>query len=122
MSEQKRQRVRSRTGELSRVRCRVCRKEINYQFYTNHLEVSHPDEDSNDRREAGQTRLFGGIMVKKVVQEEVKEQEEQDKSDENVSMEETSETSEVKDMEEVIEVEPPTGATRPWRATGRATG
>ena len=53
----------------------MCRKEINYQFYTNHLEVSHPEEDSNDRREAEQTRLFGGIMRKKVAQEEVKVQE-----------------------------------------------
>ena len=107
MSKRKRKRVPPCTGELSTVRCRVCRKEINYQFYTNHLEVSHPDEDSNYRREAGQTRLFGGIMVKKVVQEEVKEQEKQDKSDEDVTMEKTSETFEVKDMEEeVIEIDP----------------
>ena len=75
MSKRKGKRVRPCTGELSRVRCRVCRKEINYQFYTNHLEVSHPEEDSNDRREAGQTRLFGGIMLKRVAQEEVKVQE-----------------------------------------------
>ena len=46
-------------------------------------------------------------MVKKVVQEEVKEQEKQDKSDEDVTMEKTSETFEVKDMEEeVIEIDP----------------
>ena len=75
MSKRKRKRVPPCTGELSTVRCRVCRKEINYQFYTNHLEVSQPEEDSNDRRDAGQTRLFGGIMVKKVAQEEVKVQE-----------------------------------------------
>ena len=69
--------------------------------------MSHPDKDSNDKREAGQTSLFGGIVVKKVVEEEVKEQEKQDKSDEDVTMEKTSETFEVKDMEEeVIEIDP----------------
>ena len=81
MSKRKRKRVQPCTGEFRRVRCRVCRKEINYQFYTNHLEVSHPEEDSNDRRDAGQTRLFGGIMVKRVAQEEVKVQEKHEKND-----------------------------------------
>jgi uncharacterized protein YijF (DUF1287 family) len=66
MSERKR--VRQRSSDLRRARCRVCRKEINFQSYPNHLQLSHPEEDSDDRREAGQTTLFGSVKVKKVVQ------------------------------------------------------
>ena len=55
-------------GVVRRARCRVCRKEINFQSYPNHLQLSHPEEDSDDRREAGQTTLSGSVKVKKVVQ------------------------------------------------------
>ena len=68
----------------------MCRKDINFQSYPIHLEVSHPEEDSNDRREAGQARLIGGVMVKKVMQEEVKKHEEQDVNDDNITMEDTA--------------------------------
>ena len=102
MSEKKQERVRKRSGELKRVRCRVCRKDINFQWYRNHLEVSHPEEDSSDRREAGQARLFGGVKGKKVVQVEVKEHEEQDENDEDMTMEEMSEAVEVQDKEEEV--------------------
>ena len=62
---------RKRTSELRRVRCRVCKEVINYQSYPTHLK-SHPGEDPSDRREAGQAKLFGGVMIKKVAQEEQK--------------------------------------------------
>ena len=43
MSEPGRKRVRR--GELRRVRCRVCSKVINFQSYSDHLKLSHPEED-----------------------------------------------------------------------------
>ena len=94
---------RKRGGELRRVRCRVCREVLNYQSYPKHLE-SHPGEDPSDRREAGQGKLFGGVMVKKVVQEEQKEQDEYDE-DIAVTMGETVDIVEVKNKEELIVVE-----------------
>ena len=54
-----------------RCTCRVCKEVINYQSYPTHLK-SHPGEDPSDRREAGQGKLFGGVMIKKVAQEEQK--------------------------------------------------
>ena len=54
---------RKRTGELRRVRCRVCREVLDNQSYPKHLE-SHPGEDPSDRRETGQGKLFCGVMVK----------------------------------------------------------
>ena len=55
---------RQRSGELRKVRCRVCREEINFQSYPKHLQTSHPEEDSSDRREAGQGRLTRGLLVR----------------------------------------------------------
>ena len=56
--------MRQRSGELRRVRCRVCQEELNFQSYSDHIKVLHPEEDPRDRRELGQARLFGGVMVK----------------------------------------------------------
>jgi len=122
MSEAGRKRVRPRSGELRRVRCRVCSMELNFQAYSDHLEVSHPEEDPKDRRELGQGRLFGGVKVKQVEQVEQVEQVAQveqleqveqveqvgqgwDERGDDVTMEENSE-AEVEDKEkEVIEIE-----------------
>ena len=67
MSEQGRKQQRS--GELRRVRCRVCREELKFQSYSDHIKAVHPEEDPRDRREFGQAKLFGGVMVKKVTTE-----------------------------------------------------
>ena len=92
MSEPGRKRVRR--GELRRVRCRVCSKVINFQSYSDHLKLSHPEEDPKDRRELGQRSL----VVKKVVEVE--------EGGDYVTMEETSEAVEVEGKEdEVAEVE-----------------
>ena len=72
MSEQGRKRQRS--GELRRVRCRVCREELNFQSYSDHIKALHPEEDPRDRREFGQAKLFGGVMVKKVTKETSQEE------------------------------------------------
>ena len=98
-------RLRHRSGDLRRVRCRVCRKEINFQSYSDHLELTHPEEDPKDRREFGQARLFGGVMAKKVVEhmpENTPEYKSENKSDEDedVSMEETRETVDLQDKED----------------------
>ena len=77
----------------------MCRKEINFQSYSDHLELTHPEEDPKDRREFGQARLFGGVMAKKVV-EHMPENTPEYKSDEDVSMEETRETVDLQDKED----------------------
>ena len=83
----------------------MCRKEINFQSYSDHLELTHPEEDPKDRREFGQARLFGGVMAKKVVEhmpENTPEYKSENKSDEDedVSMEETRETVDLHDKED----------------------
>jgi len=60
MSEVGRKRVRPRSGELRRVRCRVCSMELNFQAYSDHLEVSHPEEDPKDRRYWGRGDCSAG--------------------------------------------------------------
>ena len=47
----------------------MCREELNFQSYSDHLKALHPEEDPRDRREFGQAKLFGGVMVKKVTTE-----------------------------------------------------
>ena len=51
-----RKRVRPHSGELRRVKCRVCREDMNFQSYVSHLEFVHPEEDPRDRRELGQRK------------------------------------------------------------------
>ena len=47
----------------------MCREELNFQSYSDHIKAVHPEEDPRDRRELGQAKLFGGVMVKKVTKE-----------------------------------------------------
>ena len=51
----------------------MCREELNFQSYSDHLKASHPEEDPRDRREFGQAKLFGGVTVKKVTKEKNQE-------------------------------------------------
>ena len=44
MSEGK-ARERPRSGQLRKVKCRVCRKEVNWQSYGKHLQTKHTEED-----------------------------------------------------------------------------
>ena len=43
----------------------MCREEQNFQSYSDHIKAVHPEEDPRDRREFGQAKLFGGVMVKR---------------------------------------------------------
>ena len=66
MDEQK---TRERTGLLQKVKCRVCKKEINQQYYSDHLKSKHPEEKSDNLRAAGQGSLAnwagaGGVKRK----------------------------------------------------------
>ena len=39
---------RNRTGKLKKVTCRVCREEVNFQSYPDHLKVKHPQENPSN--------------------------------------------------------------------------
>ena len=70
--------------DLHKVKCRVCRKEVNYRGYKDHLKAQHPEEDSEVLRDFNQPTLFGGLKRKKSGEEEEKEkqEEEEEKLDE----------------------------------------
>ena len=60
--------TRERSG-LQKVKCRVCKKEINQQSYSEHIKSQHPEEKSDDLRAAGQGSLArwagaGGVKRK----------------------------------------------------------
>ena len=50
---------RNRTGKLKKVTCRVCREEVNFQSYPDHLKVKHPQENPSNLRDYHQRPLFG---------------------------------------------------------------
>ena len=100
----KQEHVQKLSGELKRVMCRVCRKVLNFQGYRNHLQVSVPEQDSSNRREAGQAWLFGGVKGKNVVQVEAEvDEHEQDGNDFDMTIKGMSEAVEVQDKEVVRE-------------------
>ena len=51
--------ARHRTGKLKKVTCRVCREELNFQSYSDHLKARHPDKNPNNHRDYHQRTLFG---------------------------------------------------------------
>ena len=62
--------ARERKGKLRRVICRICSKELNFQYYSDHLRTSHPNADAKDLRERGQTLLFEIGKKRKSAEEE----------------------------------------------------
>ena len=66
---------------LHKVKCRVCKKEVNYQGYKEHLETQHPDENPGDMRDFNQPTLFGGLKQKKVGEDKEKIKEEMDEEE-----------------------------------------
>ena len=68
---------------LHKVKCRVCRKEVNYQGYKDHLKAQHPEEDSEILRDFNQPTLFGGLKRKKSGEEEEKEKKEEEEDEKN---------------------------------------
>ena len=70
--------------DLNKVKCRVCRKEINYRGYKDHLKAQHPEEDCEVLRDFNQPTVFGGLKRKKSGEEEEmkKQTEEEEKLDE----------------------------------------
>ena len=55
----------SRVGALARVKCRVCKQDVNFQYYKEHLKSRHPGEDEKDLRGFGQPKLFEVSINKK---------------------------------------------------------
>jgi hypothetical protein len=61
--------ARERSGLLQKVKCRVCKKLVNQQSYSDHLKSKHPEEKSDNLRAAGQGSLVswasgGGVKRK----------------------------------------------------------
>ena len=95
---------------LHKVKCRICKKEINYQGYKEHLKAQHPEEDSENMRDFNQPTLFGGMKRKKVAEDEEEkrkeEMEEEELEGEEKQREEKEEDQErEKDEGEDIEQE-----------------
>ena len=64
------------------MKCRICKMEINYQSYKNHMKAQHPDEDCGDLKDYNQPTLFGkGWLKRKKSGEEEEEEEEEEKRD-----------------------------------------
>ena len=81
----------------------MCREELNFQSYSDHIKAIHPEEDPRDRREFGQAKLFGGVVVKKVTSQETSQ--EHDKSIEDAGPSRSQSNEEVHDdvsMEEAV--------------------
>jgi hypothetical protein len=73
---------------LHKVKCRICKKEINYQGYKNHLKAHHPDEDCGDLKSFNQPSLFKqGWLKRKNRGDEEREEEEEKEEDEKVEEE-----------------------------------
>ena len=50
---------------MARVKCRVCKQDVNFQYYKEHLKSRHPGEDEKDLRGFGQPKLFEVSINKK---------------------------------------------------------
>ena len=46
-------------SSLRKIRCRVCKGQVNHQGYSDHLRARHPEEDPKDVRVLGQRTIFG---------------------------------------------------------------
>ena len=69
-------------GGLHKVKCRICKKEINYQGYKNHIKTQHPDEDCGDLNAYNQPSLFGqGRLKRKNQIDEVEEEREEEEEE-----------------------------------------
>ena len=66
---------------LHKVKCRECKKEVNYQGYKEHLKTQHPEENPGDMQDFNQPTLFGGLKRKKVGEDKEKIKEEMDEEE-----------------------------------------
>jgi hypothetical protein len=60
----------SKSRVLKRVRCRVCKAELNEQSYPDHLKSNQPEENPKDRHVLGQSQLFQLKSISRKTEEE----------------------------------------------------
>ena len=84
---------------LHKVKCRICKKEVNYQGYKNHIKAQHPVEDCGDLKPYNQPSLFGQGWLKRKDRGE-EEEEDEEETEETEEKEEEEKEDEEQEEEE----------------------